>query len=270
MRALHCPTLLLCALLLMAGHSQAEVFDHGLWNQLLQRQVQDSPDGHASAVDYNGMRGERAQLQRYLDQLAGVSPQQFERWSARAQLAFLINAYNAWTVQLILRAWPELDSIKDLGSLWRSPWRQRFIPLLGATRTLDEIEHQLIRGSERYREPRIHFALNCASIGCPALRSEAYQASLLTRQLDQQTRRFLSDRSRNRADGRRLLLSPIFKWYREDFERGWQGYRQLSDFLLDYADALDLSPEQTLALREQRLSIDYLFYDWRLNSLEKR
>ncbi len=85
----------------------------------------------------------------------------------------MINAYNAYTVRLILIRHPNLESIKDLGSLFQSPWQQGFVPPLGQTRSLDDIEHGMIRGSGRYRDPRIHFGVNCASIGCPALRPEA-------------------------------------------------------------------------------------------------
>ena len=91
----------------------------------------------------------------------------------------MINAYNAWTVEFILTKYPDLDSIKDLGSFFNSPWDKEFIPLLGKTVSLNDIEHGLIRGSDRYNDPRIHFAVNCASIGCPALREEAYTGDKL-------------------------------------------------------------------------------------------
>lgn len=124
-------------------------------------------------------------------------------------MAFLINAYNAATVALILTRYPELDSIKELGSLLRSPWKRRFVDLLGARRSLDDIEHELLREAPDFAEPRIHFAVNCASLGCPALRPEAYEAERLEAQLADQTRRFLRDRSRNRlADGSLWLAPP--------------------------------------------------------------
>jgi hypothetical protein len=138
--------------------------------------------------------------------------------------------------------------------------------LLGKERTLDEIEHELIRGSGRYRDPRLHFAVNCASIGCPALRGEAYDGARLEAQLDEQARRFLSDRSRNRLEGGTLHVSPIFKWYRGDFEQGWRGANTLGAFLALYADAIGLIPAQAQALREGTLPIEFLDYDWRLNA----
>ena len=99
----------------------------------------------------------------------------------------------------------------------------------------------MIRGSGRYNDPRVHFAVNCASIGCPALRSEAYQAERLDSQLDEATRLFLADRNRNRVVGQSLQVSSIFKWYREDFEKGWRGFYSLNDFFVFYYQALDVN-----------------------------
>lgn len=243
----------------------AEDFDHRAWNNLLQSHVRPVNDGKATEVDYWGMARDRAALQRYLKALSLITPQQFDQWPEDQQLAFLINAYNAWTVELILTAWPELDSIRELGGFFSSPWSKEFIPLLGETRTLDDIEHGLIRGSGRYNDPRIHFAVNCASIGCPALRPEAYVGSRLDQLLNDQTERFLSDRSRNRIEGGVLKLSPIFKWYREDFEKGWQGFWRLEDFLLTYADALNIKPDFAKKLKAGNATIEFLNYDWRLN-----
>jgi len=249
----------------LATAGSTTAFDHSEWDRLLQAHVVPLNNGVATAVDYQGMAAQRAWLNEYLAALAAVDQEQFDRWPTSEQLAFLINAYNAWTVELILTAWPDLESIKDLGSLFRSPWRQAFVTLLGEQRSLDDIEHQLIRGSGRYNEPRIHFAVNCASIGCPALRVEAYTGSKLDRQLDEQTKRFLKDRSRNRITADTLQISSIFKWYREDFEKGWQGFHHLTGFLAAYADALGLSATQVKQLQAGNMAIEYLDYDWRLN-----
>lgn len=239
---------------------------HDEWDGLLKQHVVSLPGRHATAVDYRGMARDKARLQAYLAQLAQVQRAEFDRWPTATQLAFLINAYNAGTVDLVLSGYPGINSIKDLGSLFSSPWKKRFLPLLGKERTLDEIEHELIRGSGRYRDPRIHFAVNCASIGCPALRGEAYDSARLDAQLDDQAQRFLSDRSRNHLEGGTLRVSPIFKWYRGDFEQGWRGANALGAFLALYADAIGLTPAQTQALREGTLPIDFLDYDWRLNA----
>ncbi len=262
-------SIVVALLLLLSGPVLAAGFDHSVWDAMLKRHVQSPDNGMTTAVDYAGFAAERDSLQSYLAGLSAVEPQTFDTWPVDEQLAFLINAYNAWTVELILGAWPELESIKDLGSLFRSPWSRAFIPLLGKTRSLDDIEHGLIRESGRYREPRIHFAVNCASIGCPALRAEAYRADVLPAQLDEQTRVFLADRSRNRLSGTTLELSSIFKWYRKDFEKQWQGYARLEDFLADYAAALGLSPVDVRRLKAGEIRIRFLDYDWRLNAVDR-
>lgn len=251
---------------ILLGLSGAHAADHALWNVLLERHVRWIDQGHASVVDYAGMAHDRVLLKKYLSTLSSVDSAAFDRWPKEEQLAFLINAYNAFTVQLVLTRYPQLDSIKDLGSLLQSPWRKRFVPLLGQKRSLDDLEHGLIRGSGRYREPRVHFALNCASIGCPALRPEAYHAAGLAAQLEDQARRFLGDRSRNHfADGR-LVLSPIFKWYREDFEADGQ---PLHAYLARYAHELGLNEAQAQALAAGRIPITFGDYDWRLNDSKR-
>ncbi|RBP83935.1 DUF547 domain-containing protein [Marinomonas rhizomae] len=245
--------------------SAANEFDHSQWNTLLKQHVLPLNGGQASQVDYQGFVDDKASLDAYLKTLENVSQSEFDDWSKDNQLAFLINAYNAWTVDLILTEWPDLDSIKDLGRFFSSPWSKSFIPLLGKTRSLDDIEHNLIRGSDRYQDPRIHFAVNCASIGCPALRNEAYKGQSLDTQLNEQTQLFLQDRSRNRINDNQLELSSIFKWYREDFEKGWQGYSSLEQFLADHATDLSLSPEALQILKDKDMTIRFLDYDWALN-----
>jgi hypothetical protein len=253
----------LLSLTALAGPAlaRASPFDHGVWDGLLQRHVQPIGGGRSTEVDYAGMARERDQLKAYLDALAAVPESDFRRWAEDERLAFLINAYNAWTVELVLSAWPELDSIKDLGSLLESPWKRRFIPLFGRTRSLDDIEHGMIRAKGTYDEPRIHFAVNCASIGCPALRTEAYTAAALDAQLSDATRGFLGDRTRNRVADARLEISSIFKWYGKDFDR----VGGLRGFLADQGDALGLTAEQLRALQAGALEITFLEYDWRLN-----
>jgi hypothetical protein len=140
---------------------------------------------------------------------------------------------------------------------------------LGESRSLDDIEHQLIRGSGRFDEPRIHFAVNCASIGCPALRAEAYVAAKLDAQLADQTSKFLMDRSRNRPTSDGLVLSAIFKWYRDDFEQGWGGIDRLETFLAEQAIALELSAAQLARLQGETLPLQYDDYDWQLNDIAR-
>jgi hypothetical protein len=242
---------------------------HAAWDQLLKAHVVVLREGQATQVDYQSLAAKRVELKSYLDELGRVKPETFDSWSKAGRLAFLINAYNAWTVELILTQYPDLKSIKELGSWIRSPWAKSFIPLLGKSRSLDDIEHQLIRGSGLYNEPRIHFAVNCASIGCPALRAEAYTAADLDAQLAGQTRTFLMDRSRNRPTSDGLVLSAIFTWYRDDFEQGWGGIDTLESFLAEQATTLGLSAEQAKQLQSKTLSLQYGDYDWRLNDITR-
>lgn len=239
--------------------------DHSAWDALLKRNVVSIGGGSSTQVNYGKFKADRAKLKAYLDSLSAVRKSQFDRWSRDDQLAFLINAYNAWTVELILTKYPDLKSIRDLGSLLRSPWKKSFIPLLGKTVSLDDIEHGMIRGSGKYNEPRIHFAVNCASIGCPALARTAYRGANLSAQLNAVTKSFLRDRSRNRLKNGRLEVSSIFKWYRGDFEKGWRGADNLHQFLAIYANSLGLTKGQQAELRSGKTRISFLSYDWRLN-----
>lgn len=252
-------------ILLFAAAVPAAPPDHAAWNTLLKKHVVPQRGGQATLVDYAGMRADRSRLKVYLGSLSSVTPAEFDAWPRADRLAFLINAYNAWTVELILTGAPDLVSIKDLGSFLQSPWKRSFIPLLGHTRSLDDIEHGMIRAADGYREPRIHFAVNCASIGCPALRSEAYRGDRLDFQLEDATRKFLSDRQRNRLQGNELAVSSIFKWYREDFEKGWGGVTSLPQFLSRYRSSLGLTDHQMAMLLHDKMEIVYLDYDWRLN-----
>ena len=246
--------------------SMAQETLHQPWQALLAQHVKPINNGHSSQVDYAGMKMERAQLKTYLAALSSVDKGVFDQWSAPKQLAFLINAYNAWTVEFILTAYPDLASIKDLGSFFSSPWSKKFIPLLGETRSLDNIEHQLIRGDNKYDDPRIHFAVNCASIGCPALREEAYSAEKLEQQLTEQTVRFLTDTSRNRFNDSSMELSAIFKWYGDDFTLGFRGSNSLPTFILLYHQALNLTPAQQALLKSENMDNKFLNYDWTLNA----
>ena len=251
-------------------HVEAAEFDHGAWTTLLQKHVVVLDEGRKTQVDYNGFLRDRADLKRYLDSLAGIDQKTFDAYSPDEQLAFLINSYNSWTVELILTEYPDLESIKDLGSFFQSPWKKRFFSLLGKTRSLDEIEHTLIRGSDRYNDPRIHFAVNCASIGCPALRAEAYNGRDLQRQLQEAAELFLSDSSRNRYRNNRLEVSSLFKWYREDFEKGWKGITSLGQFFANHRRSLGLDDQAAARAADNSIDIIYLKYNWKLNSINRQ
>lgn len=251
-------------LVMLASSAWAAPPDYAEWDSLLRQHVVVLRGGQASQVDYAGLRADRGRLKAWLNRLSAVSLAEFNSWSRSDRLAFLINAYNAWTVELVLTGPPDIASIKDLGNFLQPPWRREFIPLLGRKHSLDDIEHGLIRAGD-YHELRIHFAVNCASIGCPALRAEAYRGERLELQLEDATRQFLSDRQRNRLQGDALAVSSIFKWYREDFEKGWGGVTSLPQFLAQYRSSLGLTEVQAAALQRGSLAIVYLDYDWRLN-----
>jgi hypothetical protein len=249
--------------------SAAAPFDHGhaAWDQLLRQHVAVAADGTSSAVRYAALQRERAALRAYLDTLTAVAPGEYAAWSKPQQLAFLINAYNAWTVELILTRYPDLKSIKDLGSFIESPWKKKFFRLLGEQRHLDDVEHGLIRAPGVFDDPRIHVAVVCASIGCPMLRNEAFVAGRLDAQLDDAMRRFLSDRTRNRfepASGR-LAVSKIFDWYRKDFEQGNRGIDSLTTLFARYADRLADGAAAQAEVRAGRYKLAFLDYDWSLN-----
>jgi hypothetical protein len=189
--------------------------DHSAWTAILQRWVTDGFVAYAAL-----QREGRAPLQAYLDALSATCAEDYETWSREQRLAFWINAYNAFTVQLILDHYP-VASIRKIGWLPGAAFRKKFIPmpeLKGGAVSLNDVEHDTLR--KDFREPRIHFALVCAARGCPPLRSEAYRASDLDRQLDEQARTFLRDTRKNRFDAaaNTLYLSPIFDWFRADFE----------------------------------------------------
>jgi hypothetical protein len=229
---------------------------HAQWDVLLKKHVVPVDGGKASRVRYAGMAADKAALERYLGELSAVKQAEFERWTREQQVAFLINAYNAFTVQKVLTRYPDLRSIWDFGKIFGNPFKDRFFVLLEKSSSLDEIEHGILR--KKYREPRVHFALNCASVGCPMLREEAYRAAGLEQQLSDQQSRFLSDRSRNRLRGERLEVSRIFDWYGEDF-------RPLEAYFARFASALADDAAGRELIRKHAAKISFLDYDWTLN-----
>jgi hypothetical protein len=261
MRALTLIILMFC----LTGPVQAGTFDHEhrTWSSLLDKHVTWVNQGVASQVDYRGFVQDQAALDGYLHTLSSVSRQQFDSWSRDQRLAFLINAYNAFTVKLVTSHYP-LESIKEIGGLFGSPWKQAFIPLFEQTLSLDQIEHSLIREPGAFDEPRIHFAVNCASVGCPALRSEAFAASKLDEQLEDSQRRFLSDPSRNRFDATsgHFQVSKIFDWYGADFAKRWGS---LENYLLQQAAPV-MTTEHSRPTETQPKT-EFLDYDWSLNEL---
>ena len=258
----------LCGIGLRTGspHGQpAGTLDHGYaaWDALLRKHVQWLPDGSQSRVDYQALARDRPELQRILREWSGLSRAAFEGFGREQQMAFLINAYNGFTLELVLGRYPAVQSIKDLGTFLQSAWKRPFFQLLGEPHHLDWIEHEQLRPV--YRDPRLHAALNCASIGCPALRPQAFVATRLDAQLDDGMRRFLADRTRNRLADGKLQVSPIFKWYREDFEQGYRALHRLEDLMAQHALQLADDPAARELIRSKTVPIVFLDYDWSLN-----
>jgi hypothetical protein len=236
--------LVLGLVLAMAGAARADTVDYGTYAELLQAHVRDG------VVDYAGFKRDEARLDDYLARVGRVDP---ERLAREDRFAYYINAYNAWTIKLILTGYPGVKSIKDLGSLLQSPWKKPIVHIDGRTLTLDDIEHSILR--PQFKDPRVHFAVNCASKGCPPLLAEPYRGAVLDEQLNRVTTAFLNRAGNYRLEGGRFWVSSIFKWFGEDFGN-------VLEFYTRYAQG-DL--KRGLQSGGGRIKIDYLDYDWSLN-----
>ena len=225
----------LIVLLTAGGSPLLSQPSHQAWDQLLQAHV-----NAAGQVDYVAFQQDSARLQAYLQQLSQQPPQ--AAWPRPARLTYWINAYNAFTIQLILEHYP-LASIREL----EQPWDQPFISLGGTSYSLNDIEHRILR--RRFDEPRIHFAVNCASVSCPPLLNRAYRPGKLEQQLEQQARRFINDPAYNRLAQRKI--SAIFDWYGEDFTR--------KGSLISYLNRYTSKP------LPEGSQFEFLAYDWNLN-----
>ena len=214
------------------------VLDHSVWNNLLQKHV--SKNG---MVDYKGFKSDRAKLDNYLKMLSSQEPT--KDWSNNELLAYYINLYNAYTVDLILRNYP-VKSIKDISS----PWTKEFIKVGDTEISLGGIENSILR---KMNEPRIHFAINCASISCPKLLNEAYTAAEIEEQLERVTREFINS-DKNEISENSAKLSSIFDWYKKDFK--------VDGSVIDYINKYSETKIKPGA------SISYKEYDWNLNEAE--
>ena len=192
----------------LAGAALQKV-DNRIYQELLEKYVRNGQ------VDYRGFKEEEKELDRYLEVLEQVDS---EALSRDDRFAFYINAYNAWTIKLILTGYPDVKSIKDLGSFFRSPWKKKICRIDGEVISLDQIEHGILR--PRFKDPRVHFAINCAAKGCPPLRSVPYEGTNLDQQLDEMAAAFINDPSRNRLERNTLYASRIFDWFEEDLGGG--------------------------------------------------
>lgn len=220
---------------------------HAAWDALLKKYVDDQ-----GMVNYRGFRQDSVALNAYLKTLSDNLPA--DQWTSDDRLAYWINAYNAFTIQRVIRAYP-LKSIKDLGgdkNLVNTVWDQRFIRLGDDSYTLNDIEQRIIR--KRFDDNRIHFALVCAAMSCPRLRNEAFVASRLNQQLDDQGRGFVNNPQKNQLTPPDApKVSAIFSFYPDDFKKN--GSTSVQDVINRYATQ-KIKPDAPLG---------YLTYDWALN-----
>ena len=217
--------------------------NHEKWTLLLQKNVTE-----AGLVDYQTFIKEKAALREYLDQLSENVPG--KNWTEEEKMAYWINAYNAFTVQLIVEHYP-LNSIKDIADgtpMISSPWDIKFFKLAGVDFDLNTIEHQILRS--QFKEARIHFAINCASLSCPILRNEAYEAYKLEEQLEQQAMAFIQNPEKNSINAQETKLSLIFNWFQSDFIQD----TDLNSYLKKYEPSIHPSHK-----------IEYMEYNWKLN-----
>lgn len=212
------------------------VVDHSTWNDLLQKHVSEKGN-----VNYAGLKKDQAKLEAYLNMLADNHPT--DAWSRSEKMAYWINAYNAFTIQLILQNYP-LSSITKLddGKVWDRKW----IELGDQTYSLNNIENDILR--PRFKDARIHFAVNCAAESCPPLLNKAFTAENLEETLDKQARSFINNSAYNKISKQSVTVSKIFDWYGEDFG-------DLIRYLNKYSTT-------TIA---SNASVNYQNYNWSLN-----
>jgi len=233
-------------------------------------------------VDYQGLKAGRKPLDDFIAALGELEPGRYEKFSEKQKVAFWINAYNARTLQVILDNYPiessffaslrfPKNSIRQIKGVWDA----LEFPVMGRKMTLDEIEHQTLR--KLFNEPRIHMALVCAAMGCPLLRNEPYTGERLDCQLDSQTRNFLADPEKFRADRRagRVYLSPIFKWFAGDFVKNYleagpvKGFDEEERAVLNFISG-HLDYKDGLYVHSGEFKVSYLDYDWALNEQEEK
>ena len=233
-------------------------FDHAAFDALLERHVRQEQ----GSVDYAALSKEREALEGYLASLGEVN---LEGLGRDEQKALLINAYNAATLALIVEHYPGLDSIRDL----KDPWSTKRWEVGGGVLSLDDIEHGLLR--PLYEDERIHFAVNCASVGCPPLRASAYTGQGLDAQLDEAARSTLNNERYARLEGGELYVTKLMDWYGDDFtSAGYRGSKgSIAEYVAQYAEG-DL--KSWLEARETKLDgirPSWIDYDWSLNDVER-
>ena len=229
--------ILLFSGLAFSGIPADNKISHSEWNTLLNKFV--NTDG---MVDYSGLIKEKTKLQAYLEMLGQNMPD--DSWKNNEKLTYWINAYNAFTIDLIIRNYP-LKSIMDI----EKAWDIKFIQIGAKTYSLNDIEHEIIR--KEFNEPRIHFALVCAAVSCPPLRNEAFIAAKLETQLQEQTVKFINNPDKNNIWENSAKVSQIFNWFNEDFTKAGT----VQDYLNKFSKT-KLSP---------KAKIEFMDYSWDLN-----
>ena len=231
---------------------------HAPWTAILKQHVV------GDRFDYAALKRDRAPLERYLRALEAVTPAEHDAWTREQRYAFWIDVYNAYTVALVVEKHP-VASIKDVSTLFSQVWDQELVPLKplfpaakGAKLTLNDVEHRILRPV--FADARVHAAVNCASVGCPPLRAEAFVAERLDAQLDEQVRAWLADPARNRYDRaqQRIEVSKIFDWFAEDFVRD---AGSVQAWIAQYAPPA----EREWIAGAKKLAIGYRDYSWKLN-----
>lgn len=230
--------------------SGTEPISHEAFTELLSVHV----DGEGM-VDYAGFSNDRTKLEAYLELLSENAPND-SNWSRNDKIAYWINSYNAFTIKLILEHYP-IESIKDIGStitipFVNSPWDIKFIEIAGKQYDLNNIEHNILR--KLWDEPRIHFAINCASMSCPKLLRQAYKGSKLDSQLEQSAFNFINDDFRNEITSGGVEVSKIFSWFEGDFTEK----TSLREYLNQYSEIKI----------DNETDINFKDYDWSLNVQE--
>lgn len=233
------------------------VVDHAIWDDLLAKYLQ-SRAGGANLFDYAGLASsapDRADLARYLDLLSATPVSSLNR---DEQMAFWINLYNVLTVKVVVDHLP-VASIRDIdispGILSSGPWGKELVSIEGQALSLNDIEHRILRPI--WRAPFVHYAVNCASIGCPDLKASAWTADKLDADLEAAARAYVNDPRGVRIDGDAIVVSRIYDWFIEDFGGS---EKSVLAHLKTYADA------KLLADLKRIDRIDDTAYDWRLNA----
>ena len=232
--------------------TKAEPINHDAWDEILTDYARPADDG-VNRVDYNGIKSKAAsELKAYLIALQSVTISEYPR---DEQFAYWVNLYNAATVQVILDNYP-LESIRDIGLLGQGPWKDKILKVEGRKLSLDDIEHGILR--PLWKDVRIHYAVNCAAIGCPNLALKAYRASTLEAMLDDAARAYINHpRGFTKVKGK-LVASNIFEWYQSD----WGKDADVLTHARKYANG------DVAAMLSSAKTIDGYDYDWALNDIE--